>query len=92
VGASFAVWALGASEISSVIRQSGICFIAGIGGGNVLLTFLQKMQLEVERSKVEELSSMMIEDLPPEAVDQTEDDIPNEEPTDEEERKNESNE
>jgi hypothetical protein len=53
IGASFLAWAFGANELNW-IKQAGICFLAGTSGGNIILSFLQKRQLEVEKSKVAE--------------------------------------
>jgi len=63
IAASFLVWAFGANEISNWLRQIAVCFLAGVSGGNVVLTFLQKQKIELEKTKVDAYNSAFKESL-----------------------------
>jgi hypothetical protein len=68
--ASFLVWAFGAKDLD-LIKQAGIGILAGTSGNNVILNFLQKKQLAVEKTKANEYLDMIRDEL---VEDQEEDD------------------
>lgn len=72
ITASFLAWAFGAYELNW-IRQAGICLLAGIGGGNVISTYLKKQQLSVAETKAEQYLDMVVDDLPEESPQEVED-------------------
>lgn len=73
IGASFLVWAFGAHEISSWIKQAGICYLAGVGGSSVILSFVQKKQLDVAEARANEYRSMVIDELGEQAQEEDDD-------------------
>jgi hypothetical protein len=60
--ASFLTWAFGASELDP-LRQAGICLLAGIGGSNVIQSFLQKEKMQVVETKSKEYLNMLKDEV-----------------------------
>ncbi len=57
--ASFLAWAFGANELD-LKRQAAFCLLAGISGSTAILSYLQKNQLNVEKTKAMEYREMLL--------------------------------
>jgi hypothetical protein len=55
--AGFVVYAFAADELTP-LRQTGLIFLGGLGGGNVLISFLQQHIIKVETDKVHSLENI----------------------------------
>lgn len=56
--AGFLTWLLGANDLPA-IKQIGLCILAGIGGGNIILSMLQNKQLTLQESKLKEATDLL---------------------------------
>ncbi|MFZ2411845.1 MAG: hypothetical protein WAW23_09770, partial [Candidatus Methanoperedens sp.] len=56
--ASVLTWMFGANDLPP-LRQIGLCFLAGIGGGNIISSMLQNKQLILQQSKIADLAALL---------------------------------
>ena len=54
--AALATYALGASELT-LLRQLGIALVSGVGGGNILVSLMQKQETALLKSRVDTLQA-----------------------------------
>lgn len=55
--AGFVVFAFAADELKP-LRQTGLIFLGGLGGGNVLISFMQQHIIKVETDRAESLANI----------------------------------
>ena len=56
--AGFVVYAFAADELKP-LRQTGLIFLGGLGGGNVLISFLQQHIIKVETDRAESIANIV---------------------------------